>query len=310
MQTTQPHISVVTPVYGCKTCLAELYLRLKQTLEQITLDFEIIMVNDASPDGAWETIVELAAREQRVKGINLSRNFGQHYAITAGLDYAAGEWVVVMDCDLQDQPEEIVKLYNKALEGYDYVQGQRIDRQDKKRRKILSKLFYIILSYFHDYKIDNTIANFGIYNNKVMEAIKLLPEKIRWFPSLVHWVGFSGISIPINHNVRKNGKSTYSLRKLFLTSIDVFILNTEKPMRIMAGIGFLLFMSSIVYSIIIIIKYVHGDITVLGYSSIIISILFCSGLIIFFIGILGLYISKILQQTQDRPLYIITNKTF
>ncbi len=310
MQITQLHISVVTPVYGCKTCLAELYLRLKQTLETITHDFEIIMVNDASPDGAWDTIVELAARDVRVKGINLSRNFGQHYAITAGLDHAAGEWVVVMDCDLQDQPEEIVKLYNKALEGFDYVQGQRVERQDNKRRKIFSKFFYIILSYFHDYTIDNTIANFGIYNNKVINAIKDLPEKIRWFPSLVHWVGFHGVSIPICHNVRKMGKSSYSFKKLFLTSIDVFILNTEKPMRIMAGIGFLLFMSSIMYSIIIIIKYVHGDITVLGYSSLIISILFCSGLIIFFLGIIGLYISKILQQTQDRPLYIITKKTF
>lgn len=305
-----PHISIVTPVYGCKTNIAELYLRLKKTLETITPDFEIIMVNDASPDGAWETIVELAQRDNRVKGINLSRNFGQHYAITAGLDNCLGEWVVVMDCDLQDQPEEIVKLYNKALEGFDYVQGQRIKRQDKKRRRLFSKFFYFILSYLNDYKIDNSVANYGIYNCKVINAVKQLPEKIRWFPSLIHWVGFKGIAIPINHNSRKNGKSSYSLKKLFLTSLDVFLLNTEKPMRLIAGIGLFLFLLSLIYSIIVIIKYFSGEITVLGYSSLIISVLFCSGLIIFFLGIIGLYISKILQQTQNRPLYLISQKTF
>src|SRR5664280_3548035 len=122
---SNPHISIVSPVYGCKTCLYELYFRLKETLEKITPDFEIILVNDASPDDAWETIVELANKDKRVKGINFSRNFGQHYAITAGLDNSSGEWVIVMDCDLQDQPEEIIKLYEKAKEGYDYVQGCR-----------------------------------------------------------------------------------------------------------------------------------------------------------------------------------------
>ncbi|HRS18823.1 MAG TPA: glycosyltransferase family 2 protein [Bacteroidales bacterium] len=152
MQITQSHISVVTPVYGCKTCLVELYLRLKTTLEQITQDFEIIMVNDASPDGAWETIVELAARDQRVKGINLSRNFGQHYAITAGLDHAQGEWVVVMDCDLQDQPEEIVKLYAKAQEGWDIVFARRTQRQDSFTKRLFSKIFHRVFSYLSGIK--------------------------------------------------------------------------------------------------------------------------------------------------------------
>lgn len=114
-------ISIVSPVYGCKTMLAELYLRVKTTLTEMNQDFELILVNDNSPDGAWETIAELAAKDKRVKAINLSRNFGQHYAITAGLDFAKGDWVVVMDCDLQDQPEEIAKLYAKAQEGYDVV---------------------------------------------------------------------------------------------------------------------------------------------------------------------------------------------
>ena len=126
----RPHISIVTPVYGCARALPELYERLVKTLASITENFDIIMVNDQSPDGAWTIIQQLAAKDPRVKGINLSRNFGQHRAITAGLDFADGDWVVVMDCDLQDQPEEITKLYNKAIEGYDVVFGRRAERKD------------------------------------------------------------------------------------------------------------------------------------------------------------------------------------
>ncbi|MDD2345528.1 MAG: glycosyltransferase family 2 protein, partial [Bacteroidales bacterium] len=117
----RPLISVVSPVYGCSTNLIELYLRLKESISKITEDFEIILVNDASPDDAWNTIVALCEKDERVKGLNLSRNFGQHYAITAGLELSYGEWIVVMDCDLQDRPEEIPNLYNKAMEGYDMV---------------------------------------------------------------------------------------------------------------------------------------------------------------------------------------------
>ena len=135
------HISVVTPIYGCVSCLEKLYKRLTETLSSITNDFEIIMINDASPDDAWTTVKFLAEQDSRVKGINLSRNFGQHRAITAGLDFAQGDWVVVMDCDLQDQPEEIVKLYNKAREGYDIVFGKRHQRRDSFIKRIGSNFF-------------------------------------------------------------------------------------------------------------------------------------------------------------------------
>lgn len=134
-------ISVVTPVYGCCKSLNNLYERLNKTLSTITEDFEIIMVNDSSPDNAWDTIKELAKKDDRVKGINLSRNFGQHKAITAGLDYAKGDWIIVMDCDLQDQPEEIIKLFNKAQEGYDIVFGRRAERKDSFFKKLGSMFF-------------------------------------------------------------------------------------------------------------------------------------------------------------------------
>ena len=305
-----PYFSIVTPVYGCKTSLYELYYRLKQTLETINPDFEIIMVNDASPDGAWETIVELANKDKRVKGINLSRNFGQHYAITAGLDHCNADWVVVMDCDLQDQPEEIIKLYDKAKEGYDYVQGSRNRRKDGLIKRILSRIFYWILQYLTDAKIDSSIANFGIYNNRVIKSINDLREKSRWFPTFVIWVGYKGTNIIIEHAAREDNRSGYNLKKLLNLALDVILLNSNKPLKLVVKFGFSISFISLLFAIIILYRYLRGDITVLGWTSLIISIWFLSGIIIFIIGIIGLYVSKVYEHSKDRPLYFIKEITF
>ena len=213
------HISIVTPVYGCATNLEKLYKRLVATLTQITESFEIIMVNDASPDNAWEIIKELAQKDSRVKGINFSRNFGQHRAITAGLDHAQGDWVVVMDCDLQDKPEEIAKLYNKVQEGYDIVFGKRIQRKDSYFKQLGSKLFYKVYDYFTESKIDNTVANFSIISSKVVKKLKTLQEQNRSYPLFVNWVGFKRTNINIEHAKREEGKSSYTLKKLIDLSI-------------------------------------------------------------------------------------------
>ncbi len=304
------YFSVIIPVYGCKLCLDELYQRIKNTIESITETFEIIFVNDASPDNAWEVIIEIAKNDKRVKGLNLSRNFGQHNAITAGLDYAKGEWVIVMDCDLQDQPEEITKLYNKAKEGFDYVKGYRKQRKDSVFRILISKLFYRFISFINGKKIDGNTANFGIYNRQVIKTICLLREKNRWFPTLIDWIGFNGTSIEILHSSRVSGKSSYNFRKLFRLAVDVFILNTDHPLRLMVGTGLVLSLVSFIYTLIIIIKFSMGYITILGYSSIIVAICFFSGIIIFFLGIFGLYLSKVVEDIRNRPIYIIKDTTF
>ena len=305
MQTTHLHISVVTPVYGCKTCLVELYLRLKTTLEQITQDFEIIMVNDASPDGAWETIVELAARDQRVKGINLSRNFGQHYAITAGLDHAQGEWVVVMDCDLQDQPEEIVKLYAKAQEGWDIVFARRTQRQDSFTKRLFSKIFHRVFSYLSGIKTDNTIANFGIFNTKVIREFNTMKETARSFPSLVQYLGFSKSTVDVQHSSRFEGKTSYSFAKLIQLSSDVIFSNSNKPLKLAVKLGFAISFFSFVLALYNVIAYFSGIIKVAGFTTTIFSIWFVGGLILLVLGIVGLYIEKIFNQVKERPLYIV-----
>lgn len=210
-----PYFSVVTPVYGCKTSLYELYIRLKKPLEIINPDFEIIMVNDGNLDGSWETIVELTKKDNRVKGLNLSRNFGQHNAITAGLAHCTGEWVIVIDCDLQDQPEEIRRLLEKAEEGFDIVLAQRINRRDSLLKKILSKIFYKILSYLTESKQDYRVANYGIYSKKVIKAILDMKDYIRYFPTMVMWVGFRQLTIEVEHSDRVSGKTSYSVKMLF-----------------------------------------------------------------------------------------------
>ena len=221
-------LSVVTPVYGCSKSLEQLYTRLKKTLTTITDDFEIIMVNDASPDNAWETIKELSQKDNRVKGINFSRNFGQHRAITAGLDYAKGDWIVVMDCDLQDQPEEILKLYNKAQEGYDIVFGRRVVRQDSFFKTISSKFFYMVYNYFTESKANAEVGNFSIISSEVVAALKSFNEENRPYVLMLNWVGFSRTEIKIEHDERAEGKSSYTFSKLLQLSFDIILSHSNK----------------------------------------------------------------------------------
>ena len=199
MQNEVPLISVVSPVYGCSTCIYELYSRLKETLEKISCQFEIIFINDASPDEAWLQITEIAKKDRRVKGINLSRNFGQHYAISAGLDHCSGEWVVVMDCDLQDQPEEIPKFYQKAMEGFDIVYGKRVERKDTFKKKISSKFFSLLLQLLSGEKIDSSIGNFSIVSRRVILKLNSFSELNRNYGLFLFWLGYKSSSIEIDH---------------------------------------------------------------------------------------------------------------
>lgn len=300
-----PHISVVTPVYGCAKSLEALYTRLVSTLTKLTEDFEIIMINDASPDNAWESIKSLAQKNDRVKGINFSRNFGQHHAITAGLDHASGDWIVVMDCDLQDQPEEIIKLYNKAQEGYDIVFGRRVQRKDSHFKRLGSKLFYKVYNYFTESKIDNSIANFSIVSSTVVEKLKTLREQNRSYPLFINWVGFKRTNVNVEHAKREEGKSSYTLKKLIDLAIDSIVSQSNKPLRLSIKFGFIISVLSLLYAIFLITRYIIQGTPVEGWTSVMVSIYFIGGLLFANMGILGLYIGKIFDETKNRPLYII-----
>jgi len=302
------HISVVIPVYGCSTYLYELYFRLKNTIEKINPDFEFIFINDASPDGAWNVIVEMARKDSRVKGINLSRNFGQHYAITAGLDHCSGEWIIVMDCDLQDQPEEIFNLYKKAQEGWNIVYGRRYERKDKLFKRISSRVFHFIFQKLSNIRTDYTIANFGIYSKLVIDEYKKMKEQARSFTSLINYLGFKSCSINVKHNMRYDGKSSYTFKKLIRLSIDVILSNSNKPLKMAVNLGLIVSMISFLLAIYNIIAYFTGIIKVPGFTTTVFSIWFVGGLIMLILGILGLYIGKIFDQVKGRQLYIISEK--
>ena len=305
MKKNNPHISIVTPVYGCGLVLSDLYKRLKDTLVKISEEFEIIMVNDGSPDEAWKEILFLAEQDNRIVGVNLSRNFGQHSAITAGLDYAQGEWVVVMDCDLQDQPEEIIKLYDKAQEGYDIVWGKRYLRQDNTLKKIGSTMFYKVFDYFTDQKSDPSIANFGIHSSIVIQNFKKFKEQNRSFPLFIKWLGFNSTEIKIEHSSRLIGKSSYNFVKLLSLAFDGIVSHSNKPLRLSIIFGFLISLISILYGGYLITRFFIWTIPVEGWTSVMVSLYFLAGLIMANIGILGVYLGKVFNETKNRPLYVI-----
>lgn len=309
METSNPLISVVIPIYGCKTCITELCDRVKTTIENIPAQFEIILVNDASPDNAWDSIKQISANDHRIKGMNLSRNFGQHHAITAGLDHTDGDWIVVMDCDLQDKPEEIAKLYEKAQEGYEVVFANRAVRQDKWIKRTSSKLFYKVYDYLADRTSDHTVANFSISSKKVIEGFRQMNEQNRFFPLFIKWMGYNTANVQVEHNKRKEGKSSYSIKKLIVLGTDAIISQSNKPLRLSIQFGFLISLVSFIYGLYLMFRYFFLFQPVPGWTSVMVSIYFIGGLIFFNFGILGLYIGKVFNETKGRPLYLIQDKT-
>lgn len=308
MENQTPHISIVSPVYRGEKMVSELVRRNVASVRSITEDYEIILVNDASPDNSWNEIVKQCDSNHKVKGINLSRNFGQHYAITAGLHYAKGDWVVVMDCDLQDRPEEIPNLYHKAQEGYDIVFARRAARKDGFFKRMSSSLFHKVYNWLSGLDTDKAIANFGMYKHKVIEEFNKMSERARSFPSLVRYLGFNYTAIDVEHAERAEGKSSYSFKKLFKLSFDVIVSNSNKPLRLVVEFGFFMSVLSFLLALYNLIAKWVGVIQVNGFTTTVFSIWFVGGLLLFVMGILGLYIGKIYDQVKGRQLFIVKDE--
>jgi len=304
----KPFISIVTPLYRGEATIDALYQRVRNVLEaQLTHDFELIIVDDASPDQGWAVVERIVNADPRVKGIQLSRNFGQYMALTAGLDQAQGEWVVIMDCDLQDVPEEIPNLYQKALEGFDVVLAQRVERQDKILKRLSSRAFYALFSYLTDTHQDPTTSQFGIYHRRVIETLLSMRERLRFIPAFLGWIGFRQTAIPVRHAEaeRENGKSSYSFNRLFNLAFDTIVAFSDKPLRLVVKLGMLIALFSLFYTAYIIINALSGVPEPLGWSSLMACIAFFSGLIIFLLGINGLYLIRVFDEVKGRPLYIV-----
>jgi len=309
MPSNRPLISVVIPVYKAERILDELYRRLCLALETVTPAFEIVLVEDCGGDDSWAVIERLAAADPRVHGLQFSRNFGQHYGITAGLDHCNGDWVVVMDCDLQDQPEEIPRLYAKAQEGFDVVLALRGPRKDPLLKRATSWLFYRLFSYLADLDVDGDSGNFRIMSRRVVKNFTRMREQLRFFGGHVQWMGFPTASIQIRHSERFEGSSTYTFRKLVKLASDTIIAYSDKPLRLAVRAGFAMAGVSFCFGSYILGRaFWHGS-AIPGWSSLIVSLYFIGGLVIGILGIIGVYLGKTFDESKKRPLYILRRAT-
>lgn len=301
-----PFISVVSPVFRAEQLVRPLVERITAAVEKITPHHEIVLIDDRSPDASWAAIEAVCQTHPHVVGVRLSRNFGQHYAISAGLRHARGEWIVVMDCDLQDQPEEIPALLAQARTGFDIVLARRAARRDTWFKQLSSRLFYGVLGYLTNTEQDPTIANFGIYHRKVIQAINAMPETIRYFPTMVRWVGFRRTTLDVEHAPRAEGETTYNWSRLFNLALDIILANSDKPLRLAVKTGFLISLAGFGFAGFTIVQALLGRIIVLGYASLIVSVWVLAGLIILITGIVGLYVGKIFEGVKQRPPYIVS----
>jgi len=302
-------LSVVIPVYNESSLIDELVKRVKSNANLITDDYEIIIVDDGSQDNTWNSIENEAKSENRIKGIKFSRNFGHHYAITAGLHSSNGEWVVVMDGDLQDRPEVIPDLYKKAQEGFDVVFVSRQNRPEKLYYRIAQKIFYWILRSLSGLDFDSRQANFSIISKKVVDAFKKFPENARFYGSTIKWLGFKRSFILADHGVRHSGKPSYTIRKRFKLASDIILSFSERPLKVAVTFGLLVTLSSIIMSIWLIIGALNFNFSVMGWPSIMTSLFFLGGSILTVLGIIGIYLGRVFNQVKSRPLYIVDKVT-
>lgn len=297
-------ISVVIPMYGCREAIPELHKRLTNVLSKMTAEYEIIMVNDACPHDSWSAIEELCKKDEHVVGLELSRNFGQLKATTAGLDYSTGEWVVVMDCDLQDRPEEIPRLYEKALEGYDVVFARRANRQDSKLKVFVSECFYKVYSFATGQPYDGSLCNFSISNRNVIDNYCKLREQHRGFIMYIQWMGFREGILDVEHQERFSGQSGYNFKKRMRMAIDLLTSQSDKLLQLTVKAGLTISAVAFLTIIYIIVRYFTGNIQP-GWSSVVASIFLMGGLTISSVGVVGIYVGNTFMEVKQRPLYIV-----
>lgn len=304
---TAPFISVVSPVYAAEKILPALCERVDAALSKLTDHYEVILVCDGSPDRSWDVMADLVSKYPKFIMVQLSRNFGQHYATTAGLDLARGEWTVVMDCDLQDQPEEIERLLAKTAEGYDIVVARRMNRQHKWWKRATSALFMKVFGLLSGFKLDSSVGSFRIMSRSVIDGFCSMRESYRMFAGLIEWLGFRTGFVDVQHAARFEGRSSYNLMRLLKMAMDGMISFSNRPLYISIAMGLLLSIAAAGYGAFLVISYLlapHAN-AVEGWLSTITATAFLGGLILLNQGILGIYLGRLYNQTKGRPLYVV-----
>ncbi len=316
-QDSSLEFSIVIPIYNEEENISELYKRLTGVMEGLCYNlkypmdsYEVIMVDDGSKDHSWHSIKELNKEDQRVKGISFSRNFGHHLAITAGLDYARGKAIILMDGDLQDPPEEIPKLFEKFKEGYDVVYGIRQHRRDSFLKRVTSYAFWWILRKFSGVDIPQGQTMLRILSKRLVNILKEMREQARFIHGLIAWAGFKTTTLEIQHNPRTRGKSKYNIPKMFRLAFHAVTSFSTVPLKLAIYMGFVSAFISFIIGILFIYQKIFFGIPVLGYASIIISIFFVGGVQLLVLGLFGEYLGRTYQEVQRRPLYILKESLF
>ncbi len=302
-------LSIISPVYGAADTIPTLCKKIHKAASTLAISYEIILVFDCSPDTGWEKINAECQKNPSVTGIKLSRNFGQHIAIAAGIDNCSGEWVVILDCDLQDNPEEILNLYNKAQEGFDIVLCRRKNRKDPFLKKMSSRLFYKALHYISGMKTDSLVANFGIYNRKVINSIKQIKESNQFFPMFVIWSGFKSTSIAVEHSERFAGVSAYSTLKRLKLGIDIAFSYSSRPLLLTSIFAIFIALIIMILCIIYFFLALAGYFQITGFATLILSLWGIGSIIIIILSCMSIYISQIYDNVKQRPLYLIDEVT-
>jgi glycosyltransferase involved in cell wall biosynthesis len=298
-------ISIISPVYRAETIIDNLVERIVAAVSKLTDNYEIILVEDCGPDNSWQKIQDNCNKNAKVKGVKLSRNYGQQHAIQAGLDASVGKYIITMDCDLQDQPEEIAKLLAKSKEGYEIVVASRKNRQDDFFKKLLSHAFYSTLGYLTETKQDKTVANFVCYQRKAVDAMAMIKDHNRYYPMLQQLVGFNTAKVSIEHAEREDGSSSYSFSKRLRLAMDTILTFSDKPLRLTVKFGVLLSILSIFVAITLVVLYLFSEVKAEGWASLALLISFLSGIIISVLGVVGLYVGRTFESVKQRPTYIV-----
>lgn len=299
-----PEISVVVPSYGCLDCLETLCARLDRVLRGLVETYEIVIVDDRSPDNSWQLVERLAQQYPVVRGVRLSRNFGQQIAITAGLGAARGNFVVVMDCDLQDPPERIPDLYAEIQKGYDLVMARRISRSHSPFRVLGAKLYFALLSRMTGARIDGSYGAFSMLSRKVVDAFLRFRERERHYVLILRWLGFNVGTVEYEHEERHAGRSSYDFVRLLRHALGGVFFHSGIVLTWIMHAGLFFTSCSFLLGGYFIFRHLTST-SLPGWTSLVVAILFSTGLILASIGAVGLYVSRIFEMSKDRPIYIV-----
>lgn len=303
-----PSLSIVAPVFNEEKNLPELVRRLDGAIGSQFPHYEIWLINDGSKDHSWQVIQELAAKNPKVHGLNLSRNMGEHIAVSAGLDQTKGDFVVLMDSDLQDAPEAIPEMYKELTQGYDLVYAIRRNRQHRFMKRFTSSLFWQFLRIFSGLDIPPDQATLRIMTRRFRDALCSLPEKNRFVYGLSSVIGFPQKGMEVEHGKRQHGRSSYNIPRLLgLAATGVTSLSTF-PLKISFYVGFLLALCSGLYALSIIVQAILFRDVAAGWTSLITAVIFIGGTQMMMIGVLGVYLGRSYIEAKNRPLYFVSDR--